>query len=357
MTASSTRHPDLLSNPASWGPIPATFREALDGMAGATEWQTIMDSLRDPDLCITLLKLVYHTIPPYELKKYQIEPPKNTFSENYWQQQRSETEGGKPINKAWWEKQTFIAETEIYQDEVLTEEYLELLKTQQEQDEKISLTEIRKQLKETKDTLQQIEAKLHSKSNPKSDRKQNPAKQKKPKITQAQAKPQTAKRTPESKQPKCNPVREVVVTGITYSPDEDLEEIIKKIAKAKGIEVKDGDIIRSFRALNKDIKQKATKSPKIIVEWATNKMTQDFKRTSIPRWCERGTTVLHQREPEPRPKLPVLQSKTIQKKAHRQVLSCLDSRRQCYLRTTAGHKFKVTSEVDLQAAIKPKPVE
>ena len=134
-------------------------------------------------------------------------------------------------------------------------------------------TQLKKDLSEAKTTLKRIEETILTESN----QTQNNPSTKKPKSREPRTLNSQMPRTTRPK-PICNPDREVVLTGVPYNPKENLQQIIEKLASDKGVEVHKGDIIRSFRALNKDMKSTNATPPKIIVEWATNKLKNEFKR-------------------------------------------------------------------------------
>lgn len=78
-----------------------------------------------------------------------------------------------------------------------------------------SLDELKKDIKEAKDTLERIGKKLQSTEAPNQKQRKPPRQSLKPKQQR-------------------NPTKEVVISGLTYSPNENLREVVTDIARERG---------------------------------------------------------------------------------------------------------------------------
>ena len=151
-----------------------------------------------------------------------------------------------------------------------------------------------------------------------------------------------------SKRPARNPLREVVISGVPYSQGEDLTKVIKDIARAKGVEVHEGDIVHAFRAINQEMTEKKS-NPKIIVEWATNKKKQEFKRhrpNRLPAGGGGQQVYINENLTESQ---RLLFYKTRQlKKLDSEISHAWTRDGHCFIRTSGGEKIRVTDEADIE---------
>lgn len=217
-------------------------------------------------------------------------------------------------------------------------------------------TELKQQLSEAKETLTRIEKKIFpSKLEPKPNTKKvskNFKNLQERKFAQTEPrKPRTTKAI--KSKPICNPEREVVITGVPYQPGENLGKIIEKIASDKGVEVRKGNITRSFRALNKDIKTNATTpSPKIIVEWATSQLKQAFKRHNPNRLPAGGggqQKIYINENLTQEQRLLFFKTRQTKKRFPKEISHAWTRDGHCFVRTTKEkRKIEVTKDEDLQ---------
>lgn len=195
----------------------------------------VVDTLnRDSDLCTTFLRIVHHCAPRQliepNLQIHLKEPSKHKQESN-----KKRTESRPKIHA------TTKTETKAEQKAA-------------RQISKPKISEIVKKIEEKSESqqIEKIDQKSNSTTKPDKKSSQNP------------------------KEPVCNPEKEVVISGVPYSTAEDLKAIVTKMASNKGVEVNEGDIIRTFRILKRKGPQPG-QTPKIVVEWATNQKKNEFK--------------------------------------------------------------------------------
>lgn len=203
-----------------------------------------------------------------------------------------------------------------------------------------SLDDLKQELKQAKDTLRNIEASLSTAAS-------QPQKVKKRRIKPIQSQRQCRTLQQNSQ---FNPAKEVVIAGLAYAPEEDLRWKVKLIAQSKGMQVGEGDIVRCFRALNKDSETKKNNKgcPLVIVEWATNQMKQEFKRHK-PLSSGEATTIYINENLDPAQKALFFEARGLRRKFPDLIVFVWTRDGECFVRgTDTEAKVKVKSKKDIQ---------
>ena len=318
--------PDIFSDPETWGLVEDHFKEAMWRIAKTAHWTDVVDTLvSNQHLSTILLRILYHVLEPERWDEHFPDSPNDAYTKKS-PKMHVRKDQNSPIE------------------------------TKQHSSNEPNWTELKQQLSEAKETLIRIE-KTFSSSKPEPKPNSQTISKKCRNLQErkfAKTEPRKPRTTKAIKsKPICNPEREVVITGVPYQPGENLGKIIEKIASDKGVEVHKGNITRSFRALNKDIKTNATTpSPKIIVEWATSQLKQAFKRHNPNRLPAGGggqQKIYINENLTQEQQLLFFKTRQTKKRFPKDISHAWTRDGHCFVRTTKEkRKIEVTKDEDLQ---------